>query len=429
VAARRAVTGTVAAVALLMAGPAAAQVPVTSARAQGMGTSYTAVARGFSAVRWNPAALGLATNPWVSVALAPVRGVAGLDPIGTNELAEWDDRLVPDDIKRDWLDTITEAGSERGSAGAEVTAVALSIGRFGFQYGVIVDGELRLAPDAAELILFGNAGLTGDPRPFEFSGSTITGSVTSTAALSYGQPLPVRLGLFPDERVAVGITLKHTMGHAIVVGRDVGSRASADPIEVDIAFPIIHPDTVADFPEFGSGWGLDLGAAWEAGPWSAGLVLRNLVQTFQWEPEGLRYTPASALFTTDTASSSFEERPIDEAPAALIETLEALTYEPEIAAGIGWTGRYVTLTADLRHRLDDGIQAAPRTHAGFGAEIRPVPFLPLRLGAAAVAGGYLLTGGLGIDTGPVNLGASVGVQDSDLGEQTVVAVALSFGER
>ncbi len=54
---------------------------------------------------------------------------------------------------------------------------------------------------------------------------------------------------------------------------------------------------------------------------------------------------------------------------------------------------------------------------------------PLRVGAAWVTDGYTLTGGAGLETGVVNLGASLGVRHSDVEDALIFAVTLSFGGR
>src|SRR5919199_3719364 len=60
--------------------PAAAQLPSASAVALGSGDNYTALARGYNAVAWNPAGLAMPGNPGFSLTILPVRGSGGLRP-------------------------------------------------------------------------------------------------------------------------------------------------------------------------------------------------------------------------------------------------------------------------------------------------------------------------------------------------------------
>jgi len=45
---------------------------------------------------------------------------------------------------------------------------------------------------------------------------------------------------------------------------------------------------------------------------------------------------------------------------------------------------FLTTTADVRQELGDGMRLGERTHVGAGAELRLIPFLPLRAGLAAM---------------------------------------------
>src|SRR5919206_4656656 len=60
--------------------PAAAQLPSASAVALGTGDNYTALARGYNAVAWNPAGLAMPGNPGFSLTILPVRGSGGVGP-------------------------------------------------------------------------------------------------------------------------------------------------------------------------------------------------------------------------------------------------------------------------------------------------------------------------------------------------------------
>src|SRR5919206_5228981 len=90
--------------------PAAAQLPSASAVALGTGDNYTALARGYNAVAWNPAGLAMPGNPGFSLTILPVRGSGGLSPITLSDVADFSGTTIPDDVKASWLERIAAAG-------------------------------------------------------------------------------------------------------------------------------------------------------------------------------------------------------------------------------------------------------------------------------------------------------------------------------
>ena len=73
-------------ISIIAAAPVAAQLPSASASALGAGDTYTALARGFNAVAWNPAGLAMTGNPGFSMTLVPVRAVGSFGPISLKDL-------------------------------------------------------------------------------------------------------------------------------------------------------------------------------------------------------------------------------------------------------------------------------------------------------------------------------------------------------
>lgn len=390
----------------LAAAPAVAQLPSASTAALGMGENYTARARGYDATAWNPANLGLKGNPMASGAFFPARGSVGLAPVTPGDLVDFAGADVPTGVRQGWLDRIRAEGREEGSAGAELTIVAAQVRSIGFQLSTSARALADVSADAAELILFGNAGSTGAPRDFTLQDSRIDGAWTSTAALAYGRGFPAG----KKGRVAFGVTAKYTLGHFLAYGKDNGSRFDADPLQASVDFPVVTTDTASRFNN-GAGFGLDLGAAWQNPRWTAGLALRNLASSFQWKEDRLRYRSAHAFFAADSSTSAEldDERPFSEAPSSLRQEVQDLGYKPVLSAGVAFRPMpRLVVDADLQQRLGDGgIDIAPKTHAGVGAEYRPVAWLPLRAGAAYVTGGAEIAGGVGLELGSYAIGASL----------------------
>ncbi len=416
------------AAALLLAQPSAAQLPGSGAAVLGTADTWTALARGFTAVGLNPAGLGMPDNPGFSLALPALRASQTLDPITLADLAQFDGGLIPASVKEDWLLLIEAAGGERGGGRVEATPLALNAGRLGLQLSTVGGVRSALNDDAAELLLFGNAGRTGSARDFDLGGSSVEGFAVTTLGVSVGLPLPMRSREGQPPSLALGATLKYSLGNALVLGQDAGSSLLGDPIKVDVTFPVLHSDPDQGPLSQGSGVGLDLGAAWASGPWSAGAVVRNLFHTFEWKLESMLYRPGEAFFDEDDSDSDFEERPGEQAPAALRDRLADLTFKPEIVLGGAYqAGPALTFTAEAGHRLGEGLDTGPTTHLGVGVEYRPVRFLPLWGGAAAISDGYQLGAGLGLLLGPVHLSLAASLQGGDAGEGALGAFSLSFG--
>jgi len=124
--------------------------------------------------------------------------------------------------------------------------------------------------------------------------------LTTTGAVSYGRSLDLPFG-----RLALGATGKYIVGNALVHGQDAGSFLSANASQISVDFPLIVSDTGGGntSANHGHGIGLDLGAAWQSGPLTAGLALQNIVNTFRWDASSMYYKPMSAYYGADTSYS------------------------------------------------------------------------------------------------------------------------------
>lgn len=403
----------------LVAAPVAAQLPQASASALGLGFNTTAGARGFAAVANNPAGLGHASSPGFSLAVPAVSVETGLGPITLSDLVDYEEQTVPDPVRSAWLQAVTESGGQSGVVGAGVTPFALSIGPIGVQLATLAGGDVTLNPDAVELLMFGNAGVTGSPEDFSLDGSSIDGFAVSTAAVSYGFQAGPSLSL--------GVTGTYSVGHGLVVGRDGGTMVRSDPASVELDFPMLIPAEDTDFDN-GSGVGLDVGAIWEGPSLTVGATIQNLVQTFEWRLDGFSYVPGQAVFDQNESTSDFEEQPAANAPAAFQEEVLDLGFKPVFAVGVELSpSDLLSVRADLRKRVSGGLAVGPDFHLGVGAELRALPILPLQAHLAAVSGGVQVGGGASLAIGPVNLGVAGAVRTGDAENTTLGMVSLSFG--
>jgi len=404
--------------------PASGQIPNANAAALGMGGNHAAVARGYAAVAWNPAMLGLPGGPGSSFALLPFTVGGGLRTVRLGSLADFAGDSVPRAQRERWLTDIERQGGERGDAGGDVTFLVASTGPFAFQLSTVAYGTADLSPGAAELVLFGNAGRTGDACACLLEGSTLDGHAVSTGAVSYGFPIQWEQG----SSAALGVTLKYSVGHGMVHGADLGSALTPDA-RVDVRFPTITTDT-ASFRNSGSGWGLDLGFAVIERGVTYSVAMQNVVNGFRWDTERLRYRPGTAVFDRDAQRADFDQEPFENAPLELRERVEELRFNRVLSFGMARSaGSALTLSADYRRRLGEGgIDSGPARHIGGGAEFR-LPFVALQAGGALLSEGYQLGGGAGLSLGPMKVGAALLHRGGDAGSGLRATLTLISTQR
>jgi hypothetical protein len=413
---------------LFAAAPAGAQLPNPSAAALGMGDNHTALARGYSAISTNPAGLAAPDAPGSSFALFSVRGLGGIGPVGLDEIGNFEGDLVPDAARREWRDWIVREGSERGAAGAELTFLAAHAGHFGVQLSTTANLAGAIGPGAAELILFGNAGLTGEPADYLFEGDGLDVVVASTLAFAYGRQV---MGA-GARTISVGATLKYTMGHLMVTAENSGSELSSDPLAVRVEFPVAQSDTLPSLDRLdqGTGVGLDLGALFTEGPLVLGVSIRNVFNTFAWDEASMYYRPGQAILTPDESITDFEARDFADAPGRLVERVRDLGYAPTVDAGAALeVDPSLLLVANIRGRFGDAQPFEPAHHVGAGAEYRPLRWLPLRAGAAWESDGFLLSAGAGVSIGVLRFDAGLAARRTDLGTASVAMFTFSSESR
>ena len=384
---------------LVAAHAASAQQPNASAAAYGMAGNFQAAATGYNAVAWNPAMLGIGEGGF-SLNLLSGGLTTGLGPVKLTDITNFGGQKIPVATKEAWLNQIG-TGTETGGLNAGFSLIALSIGPVALQGGLSGTGDANLNQDAAEALLYGNAGRTGTAKDLSFKGSSMHGSSFATGAASIALPLPFVPTIGPLDKLSFGVTAKYVQG--LVVGRAQDNGSSVTSSNVVVAFPAIFTDSTHR-GNSGSGVGLDLGLAWNSAGTTIGATVRNVTNTFKWSTTSLSSTPGTVTFDGTKDSTNFSTAPYAAAPAAMRAALEAETFKPELAVGIAHRGESLTLTADASSRVGDGIDVGPKTHLGVGAEYRGLSILTLRAGVAAVTDGAQAAGGFGLRLGPAEIG-------------------------
>ena len=392
-----------------------AQLPNASAAAHGMAGNFTAIARGYEAVAWNPANLAMPGRPLFSIGLGIIGGSLGLDPVDFRALAGFSGDTVPVHVRQEWVELARLSGGQHGRQDGGITPLALSIGPVGVHAGGTSYTNATLSPDAWEAMLFGNAGNNdGQAKPIDLTGTSVRAGITSAVAMSFAFGLPFRFsaGALRDEAMAIGFTAKYVMGNGIVVAQDLGSVLGTGA-ELEFQFPMIVPDSTFN-GTLGNGVGADVALAWSAGPWRVGMLAENVFNTFQWDTTVLASISGVGYFSFDSTATDFEtQRAFSEAPAELRALVVNQRFFPTISIGTAFRPmQSLTLTADMRTSLggDDAIVIGPKSRVGVGAEWRLLPFLPLRAGLASVTDGWQAGAGVGLRLFGYELGVSSSVR-------------------
>lgn len=402
---------------------ALAQLPNASPAATGVSGAFTARARGYDAVAWNPANLGLSGNPDFSLGLLALNGSSGLDPISLSDFAPYSGKQLPATQRESWLQTVTAKGGQNGRVEGGLTALAMSMGPIGVQVAASVAGSTKLNPDAFEAIMFGNAGRTGTAKNMNLQGSSLRVGAFTTAGVSYG------LG-FGDERsgkrFSVGVTGKYVLGNALGIAQDQGSVATSDAVSVNFPMVYAHPDS--QNVTFGSGYGVDLGMAYTSGRMTFGATVQNAMNTFAWDETKLRAKSGIALFDGSSSDTDFDDKPYASAPAALRAQVADDKFKPIIAAGIAYDlASSLIFSADVRQQLGDALLLGPKTQAGAGLEFRGLPVLKLRAGASYITDGWGVSGGASLSLGVAEIGIGAAMRSVNGGKEPMVTVnVLSF---
>jgi len=414
-----------------------AQLPNASTAAFALGGNFTAMARGYEAVAWNPANLAMPGRPIMSLGLGIAGGVGGLSPIDFTTLHNFSGRVVDSATRVSWVDRARLAGGQRGSIDAAFTPIALSVGPIGLQVGSSVYTNLNLSPDAWEAVLFGNAGRTnGQPRTLDFTGTSLRAAAFTTGGMSLAFEVPTLTGgIIRNEHAAIGVTAKYVVGHGLVLAEDNGSSLGASDLQM--RFPVITVNTentlVGSLPApnydgvAGTGIGADVSFAWSGGPLKIGVLAENVINGFKWDTTKLAFMPGTGAFNADSSSVDFDQRSYSAAPQALRDIVAAQAYKPAISIGAAFNlTKSLTLTGDMKTSTGgpEAIIIGPKSRFGVGAEWRLLPFLPLRAGVASVTDGWQAGAGVGLRLLGYELGVATSLRQIGDAKQTGLMVGV-----
>ncbi len=403
---------TLAALAALAAAPAAAQLPLTP-RALGLGTGYVAAARGSESLWQNPANLGLpGTSHWsFSIpVLAVGADILGLGIGDVADLVDYENQTA--ERREELLDQIPGTGTDvRAEIRAPLIAAQIRHFAVGLSYNTL--GNHTLQKDFLDLLLFGF-------EPLQRGIPTITPAQTQgfrasywDVAASYGRRIPVAL----PGALSAGATVHFYRGSGIVnsgiVDVDTVRNGLGVPTDIRVTYAGVRD-------EGGSGFGVDLGAAYQPRPnLTLSASISNVLNTFEWGGDRMvkNVVLTSADYENtdiedildrfDTSETAYAEASAIPAVRALASGLEEDTDLPRtLRAGAAFEPRPGTLlTAGYSGALGESRTAGLwDTSLGVGVQQR-VAFLSARVGLASnLDSGTLLSGGLSL--GPLHLGVA-----------------------
>lgn len=386
----------------LLSSYAGAQLPNASTAAFGMGGNFTAIARGYEAVRWNPANLAMPGRPLISLGAFIGGGNVGTEPIDLSTMHKFSGSDVDSATRVSWIEQARLAGGQRGRFDGSVTPIALSVGPIGFHAGASVYSTMNLSPDAWEAFLFGNAGNNGgQPKTLDLTGTSLRFGAISSGGASIALPIPINLtnGMLKNERAAIGVTGKYLIGNALLIADDAGSSFGSS---VQVNLPIVRPGEDPDgtpYFDLGRGTAMDVGLSWSGGSWRVGALVENVFNNFAWDTTKLAFSPGTGVIDSDTSWTEFDAVPFTAAPAAMKKIVTDQVFKPGISIGAALAlTKSLTLTADLKQYTggDEAIVFGPKNHFGVGAEWRVLPFIPLRAGVASVTDGWQAGAGAGL---------------------------------
>jgi hypothetical protein len=203
-------------------------------------------------------------------------------------------------------------------------------------------------------------------------------------------------------------------------------RQLADPVGVDILFPVVHGDPESGRSALGRGIGLTLSAAWTEGPWSAGAVIHDALNTFRWNERALAFRSGEATVDGERTVSDFESRPLSEAPDLVRRLVTSRSQSPRVTVGGSWEAtETLHLFADGSRGLGDALIGEPRTRMGVATEFLGVSRMPLRAGISAISGGMQATGGLGFRIRSWELAGGALHRTGDRWGETSVGVSIT----
>jgi len=336
------------------------------ARSVAMAGSYTAVARGYNSIGFNPANLGLSDRPRFQLQLLSAGSSINNNAFSLDDYTRYNGEDLSEADRRDILAMIPSEGWEfRGT----VAAATLSLAAGPLVLSATGEGAATgtLPREIVELVFFGNT-----------MGETVTAGLAEGEAVAHADinlAYGYRFGEYGWGELAVGINLKYIYGIAwFDVGRSETSLTTvSEGIDADGSV-LIRSSTG------GRGMGLDAGMAARVGDkWTLSAGIRDAASFIKWTAETkiTEYLFTVEGLNAETAGDSTTivseeiERPVESFNSTLA---------PQVNLGAARLCGDFLISADIKLGLKEGPGVSTRPQTALGAEYKGIGFLPLRAG-------------------------------------------------
>ncbi len=397
---------------------------------------------GITGLVTNPALLALPGMPRLSISLPAVDANLGLAPVGLTAFTPFSGALIPASVRNTWLDQVRAAGGGSMDASLGVRALGIQVGPFAVVGGTTAGAQATLPPEAAELLLFGNAGRTGTLEDIAVNGGAARAWVVSSIGLSHGRRLPIAPF---GGALAVGATASMLYGHALADLAPVDATIGATAGTISAHGSVLTWGDTLDAKS--SGMSLDLAAAWTRGRLTFGATVSNVVNTLRFSEKNAFARERDISATTDSSQTTSRDgalyvngtlNPVFAEDVGTRAT--AVAASARFRPALHLASRYALrptwdLLADVSLQPDPSasLVRGPRRALAAATEFRGLPVLTLRGGLAAQQGTdgthLALSGGFGLRLFALRIDAGA-TQQKGPGPETLrvaVGTGLTFG--
>ena len=361
---------------------------LTSARSVAMGGALTALADGVDAAKFNPANLGLSGYQITSLELIS----AGIN-ISNNSftLSDYNNYTGAALSTADKDDIMNKSPKEGLSlkAGAEASAMSLSVGKFVFSISAVGAADISLNKDILELVFYGNTfsdSITVD-------GSYSDGLAYAQAGLSYGH----RIYQAGQRELSIGTTIKYISG--LVVEEMIELNGVAVTLMTGFEG---QGRMVARTASGGSGYGIDIGAALRLNQhYTIGLRVENALGKISWNNNAEEHIYEFNLDTLTLGNSGDIVYSTD-------TTISIASFSTRLPAvmnlGIANTSGKLRWAVDWEQGFNRAPESSTKPRLSIGFEWLQLGMMPLRFGMSSGGNkGSNFSFGSGIDLSPVYL--------------------------
>ncbi|MBN1780948.1 hypothetical protein JW948_07490 [bacterium] len=357
------------AVLVLVLAASAVRAQMTS-RALGMGSAYTALARGVHAADWNPANLGLPDNPKFSMSFIAAGAQIGNNSFTQGMYNKYVGKALSRSDVADIMSSIPDGGLRFGARGA-VRALSFSVNRFAVTIGGDFGGYANIEKTIFEFIFEGNE-LYRDYNMDDIDGG---GEGVGLLGFSYGDQIEADWA----EILTVGGRLNFLYGFGY---------AKIEKSQFDVRFDDfgfnIHGDYEARTASGNMGWSLDAGSCARINDkLTVGVTLSNLLGNLSWDKDikqVMGYIDADSVDALDFEEKEGEEDLVADSSWSEDGSRFSTRLPVQLRMGAMYEEGDFIMTADYAQGFGTSAWMNAVPQFSFGTEWRRVKWLPLRMG-------------------------------------------------